>query len=223
MTDRARWLDERRAAVKAAYDAEAAEYDANPYPAPLHASFVDRLLARTVPGGVVLDAPCGTGRYFEQVVASGRRVIGCDQSAGMLVEARRRELAVRLDHVGLQEMTFEAEFDAVMTIDALENVSPESWPRVASNLRGALRPNGHAYLTLEETDEDLDAVFDRHSREGLPVVRGEVIEGDVAGYHYYPGREQALAWLADAGFVLDEEDYDQQDGWGYRHVLLSLR
>jgi SAM-dependent methyltransferase len=221
--DRATWLAERRAAVEAEYDAEAATYVADPYPTPLHGAFVDRLLARTVSGGLVLDAPCGTGRYFDQVVASGRRVIGCDQSAGMLTEARRRGLAVRLDHVGLQEMTFEAEFDAVMTIDALENVSPESWLRVASNLRRALRPTGHAYLTLEETDEDLDAVFERHTREGLPVVRGEVIEGDVAGYHYYPGRERALAWLADAGFVLDEEDYDQQDGWGYRHFLLSVR
>jgi hypothetical protein len=54
----------------------------------------------------------------------------------------------------------------------------------------------------------------------LPIVRGEVIEGDVAGYHYYPGRSQALAWLAEAGFAVVDEAYDQQDGWGYRHLLL---
>jgi SAM-dependent methyltransferase len=223
MTDRATWLADRRAAVQAEYDADAPTYDADPYPAPLHAAFVDRLLARTVPGGLVLDAPCGTGRYFQQVVATGRRIVGVDQSAGMLDVARGRGLAEQLHHVGLEALTFDAEFDAVMTVDAMENVPPEHWPRVVSNLRRALRPTGHAYLTLEETDDDLDAILERHAGEGLPVVRGEVIEGDVAGYHYYPGRDQAVAWLDAAGFSVIDEGYDQQDGWGYRHLLLSPR
>jgi len=223
MIDRVAWLAERRSAVEAEYDAEAPTYDAHPYPAPLHAAFVDRLLARTTPGGRILDVPCGTGRYFEQVVASGRRIVGADQSSGMLDAARRRGLAEQLHHIGLQEMTFVDEFDAVMTIDAMENVPPEHWPRVVANLRRALRPTGHAYLTVEETDDDVDAIFERHTREGLPVVRGEVIEGDVAGYHYYPGRAQAITWLDEAGFAVIDEDYDQQDGWGYRHLLLRPR
>jgi SAM-dependent methyltransferase len=219
--DRATWLAERRTAVEAQYDLEAPAYDDNPYPVELHRTFVDRLLATCPPGGIVLDAPCGTGQYFAQVAASGRRVVGADQSAGMLAQADARGIAERVEHVGLQELAFDAAFDGVMTIDAMENVPPEDWPTVVANLRGALRPGGHLYLTLEEIEEaDVDEALRALSERGLPAVRGEVIEGDVAGYHYYPGREQALAWLADAGFEPVAEDADWRGDWGYRHLLL---
>src|SRR5215831_7764597 len=91
--DRATWLAERRAAVRAEYDDEAPTYEELEYPIPLHAEFVARLLGLTAPGGRVLDAPCGTGRWFAPVVQSGRSVVGIDQSAGMLAQARARGLA----------------------------------------------------------------------------------------------------------------------------------
>ena len=219
--DRAAWLADRRAAVRAQYDEESPTYDSLAYPVPLHAGFVERLLTLTEPAGLVLDAPCGTGRWFAPVVASGRRVVGIDQSVGMLTVARARGLAEELHQNGLQELAFEAQFDAAMTIDAMENISPEDWPLVAANLRRALKPRTHLYVTLEEAaDEDVAAAFERESSAGIPAVRGEVIEGDVAGYHYYPGRERALAWLTEAGFELIDEAYDQQEGWGYRHLIL---
>ena len=219
--DRATWLAERRATVRAQYDDEAPTYEDDDYPVPLHAGFVDRLLSLTAPGGRVLDAPCGTGRWFAPVVNSSRVVVGIDQSAGMLEQARARGLAAELIQVGLQELPFAAEFDAVMTIDAMENVPPEEWPLVVGNLRRALKAGAPFYLTIEESDDaEVDAAYARHAADGLPIVRGEVIEGDVAGYHYYPGRTQALAWLADAGLSVVDEAFDQQDGWGYRHLLL---
>ena len=222
--DRASWLADRRAAVEAQYDLEAPTYDESEYPVPLHAAFVERLLARTVPGGRVLDAPCGTGRYFAQVTDSGRSVVGADQSAGMLEGARARGLASELLHVSLQDLPFDSEFDAGLTIDAMENVPPEEWPAVVANLRRALKRDACLYMTVEETeDAEIEAAFERHRREGLPIVRGEVIEGDVAGYHYYPGRERALAWLAAAGFDPVDEAFDQQEGWGYRHLILQAR
>ena len=220
--DRQAWLAERRAAVRAQYDDEAPSYDAedHAYPVPLHAAFVERLLATCPAGGRVLDAPCGTGKYFAQVAAAGRRVVGVDQSAGMLAQARAKGIAESLEQIGLQELRFNAEFDGAMTIDGLENVPPEDWPLVLTNLRRALRPRGHLYLTVEETDDtEVDEALEKHSAQGLPVVRGEVIEGDTAGYHYYPGRDRVLGWLADAGFDVVEEDFDQQEGWGYRHLL----
>ena len=220
--DRREWLAERRAAVVAQYNEEASSYDEEgaAYPVPLHAAFVSRVLATCPPGGRVLDAPCGTGKYFAQVAASGRRVVGVDQSAGMLAQAQARAIAESVQQIGLQELPFEAEFDAAMTIDGMENVPPEDWPLVLANLRRAVRPGGHLYLTIEEIDDtEIAEAFERQSAQGLPAVRGEVIEGDTAGYHYYPGRDQALRWLAEAGFEIVAEEFDQQDGWGYRHLL----
>jgi len=219
--DRATWLAERRAAVRAEYDDEATTYDEQAYPVPLHHGFVARLLEQTRAGGRVLDAPCGTGRWFGPVVESGRSVVGVDQSSGMLEQARAKGLAGELILVGLQELPFVDEFDAAMTIDALENVPPEEWPLVLANMRRALKTGAPWYLTIEESDQsDVDDAFARHTAEGLPIVRGEVIEGDVAGYHYYPGRDRALAWLAEAGFAVADEAFDQQEGWGYRHLIV---
>ena len=121
----------------------------------------------------------------------------------------------------LQELAFDAEFDGSMTIDAMENVPPEDWPIVLGNLHRAVRPGGHLYLTVEEVDAGGDRCGVRgQPRQGLPAVHGEVIEGDTAGYHYYPGREQVLAWLAAEGLEVVREGVGRGRNWGYRHLLL---
>ena len=218
------WLRERRAAVTAQYDAEAPSYDEELYPTTSHAAFVERLL-RTCPlGGVVLDAPCGTGRYFELVRAAGRRVVGIDQSAGMLAQARSKGIAERVERVGLQELAFDSEFDGSMTIDALENIPPEEWPLVLANLHRAVRQDGHLYLTVEEVDEAEIEAGDAVARANRwPAVHGEVIEGDTAGYHYYPGRERVMGWLEAEGLEVVDEAFDQEEDWGYRHLLVRGR
>ena len=106
------------------------------------AEFVARVVDACPPDGVVLDIPCGTGRYFELVVAQGRRVVGADQSAGMVEQARARGLADSVEQTGLQELAHVATFDGVLCIDAMEHVPPEDWPRVVDNLGRACRPAG---------------------------------------------------------------------------------
>jgi SAM-dependent methyltransferase len=225
--DRQAWLAERRAAVVAEYDEIAPQYDSLGYPVTLQAGFVARVAGMCPPDGIVLDAPCGTGKYFAIVAAAGRRVAGIDQSAGMLAEAAKKGIAQTLVQVGLQELRTRPElagaFDAVMTVDAMENVPPEDWPGVLANLRWAVRPGGPIYLTVEELRDDLvEAAFADLAGRGLPAVRGEVIEGGAAGYHDYPGRERVLGWLADAGLaIVEEADEAGPNGeWGYRHFLL---
>jgi len=219
--DRQSWLAERRSAVVASYDREAPGYDEHPYPTDTQEKWVARLL-RTVPaGGTVLDAPCGTGRYFPMVAATGLRVAGADQSAGMLAQARARGIAYSLERTALQDLSYAGEFDAVMTIDAMENVPPEDWPAVLANLRRAVRPGGLIYMTVEDVGQhDVQQAFQDLSYRGLPAVLGEITEGDVAGYHYYPGRERTVGWFAAEGLAVVDEGYKQENGWGYRHFLL---
>jgi len=219
--DRQTWLAERRAAIVATYDSEAATYDENEYPSETQREWVARTLRLMPPGGVMLDAPCGTGKYFPMVVAAGLRVVGVDQSAGMLSQARARELAVSLDRVTLQDVAYVQEFDGVMTIDAMENVPPEDWPVVLANLHRALRPGGVLYMTVEEVDErEIEHAFETLSAHGAPAVFGEMVEGDVAGYHYYPGRERVVDWFDAEGLAIVGEGLKQEDGWAYRHFLL---
>ena len=220
--DRLTWLGQRRAAVLACYDEEAPTYDAHSYPNETQRQWVARLLHACPAGSMILDAPCGTGRYFTMVVAAGHRVVGADQSAGMLTQARARGTAITLHRVQLQDLSYPGEFDAVLTIDAMENVPPEDWPLVLANLRRALRPGGSLYLTVEEVPQPMiEEAFTTLAAGGLPAVRGEIVDGDVAGYHYYPGRDRVIGWFNTAGLQIIDEVYKQEDGWGYRHFLLQ--
>ena len=220
--DRQRWLAERRQTAEERHDTiHAFTYDEQfGEIGEVHRRFVADLLERVPPGGAVLDAACGTGKYFAMVLDSGRRVVGTDQSTGMLARARARFPAVPLERVGLQELAFDAEFDAVMCIDAMENVPPEDWPRVVANLRRAVRPGGPVYLTVEEPNQaELDRVQAASIARGLPVVPGEMAE-EGAGYHFYPSREQVAGWLKEAGLVVEAEEHsDEGDGYGYLHLL----
>jgi len=219
MVDREAWLRERRRTAEERHDTiHAFTYDEQYGEiGPTHRRFVADLLERCPPGGTVLDAACGTGKYFAMVLDAGRRVVGTDQSTGMLARARARFPGVPLERVGLQELAFDAEFDAVMCIDAMENIPPEDWPRVVGNLRRALRPGGHLYLTVEQVDdEELDRELAEATARGLPVVRGEESRD---GYHYYPSREQVGYWMEEGMLVVVAEDDSPGDGYGYLHLL----
>lgn len=219
--DRRIWLAERRAAVIAAYDAEAPGYDEHEYPSDLQREWVGRALRLIPPGGAVLDAPCGTGKYFSQIAEAGRLVAGVDQSAGMLAQAEARGIASLLEHRALQDLSYTHEFDAVITVDAMENIPPEDWPLVLANLHRAVRPGGVMYLTVEEVDQSkISQAFAGLTARGLPAVQGEITEGDVAGYHYYPGRERVAEWFRREGLAVIDEGFRREDGWGYRHFLL---
>jgi len=219
--DRRAWLAERQAAVVAVYDHEAQDCDQHEYPSDGQREWVAQLLQLVPPGGVVLDAPCGTGKYFPMVAAAGLRVAGVDQSAGMLAMARTRGIAFTLEQKALQDLSYVHDFDAVMTVDAMENIAPEDWPVVLANLRAAVRPGGLIYLTVEEVDRlQVEQAYQSLSERGQPAVPGEIVEGDVAGYHYYPGRERVLGWLAAEGLTILDEGFSPEDGWGYRHFLL---
>lgn len=74
-----------------------------------------------------------------------------------------------------------------------------------ANLRRATRPGGHIYITVEEIDEaGVDAALVDARARRWPAVRGEVIDGDTGGYHYYPGRGRVMGWLKAGGFQVDE-------------------
>jgi ubiquinone/menaquinone biosynthesis C-methylase UbiE len=219
--DRQEWLSERRAVVEENYTLEAPTYDSYDPATPMHRRFVARLIETCRPGGQLLDAACGTGPYVQMVLDAGRHVVGVDQSAGMLTQARTKFPGVRFEQIGLQELSFDRNFDAVMCVDAMEHVPPEDWPRVLANFVRAVQPGAHVYLTLEQVEpRDLDEGLAEASAAGLPAVVGEVIEGDTGGYHHYADRDQVARWLADAGLELVDEEEEWLDGYGYRHLFL---
>ncbi len=179
-----------------------------------HRMVLDRFLNLCPPGGTILDAACGTGKYWPIVLASGRTVHGIDQSRQMLLRAQAKFPDMPAEKLGLQEMRFVEVFDGIICMDAMEVVPPEDWPLVMENFHRALKPEGYLYFTVElidagELQDALRAARDR----GLPVVEGEWAPED--RYHYYPKIEQVRTWAQAAGFAILEEAV----GDDYHHFL----
>jgi SAM-dependent methyltransferase len=220
--DRQAWLDKQRVSAEEQYDLHAPTYDEHDISI-THRRFVEKVIESCPPGGAILDAPCGTGRLFELVLAAGRTVAGVDQSAGMLARARAKHPEVALQKIGLQELDFEGAFDAVMCIDAMEYVFPEDWPRVLANLHRAVRDAGLLYLTVEQIDRaEIDEVFAEARAAGLPVVHGENIRRG-GGYHYYPMSKLVAGWLAAEGLEIVDEGISRARTYGYWHILARGR
>ena len=221
--DRAAWISRLRRENADQEDSLSAVYDERwGGIEETHRAFVDRFLSSLPPGGRVLDAGCGTGKYFGMVLKSGRSVLGVDHSAGHLVRAREKFPDVPTELRELQELPYEEEFDGAMCVDALEMIPREDYPIVLAGFRRALRPGGRLYLTIERIPEDQVHGGNEQGRAaGLPLVEGELIwEDDL--YHHYPSMDRVRAWLAAAGFEVKEDlegPWGPQEDYAYHHVL----
>jgi SAM-dependent methyltransferase len=208
-----------------------------------HREYLQKFLERVPPRSNLLSAACGAGKYDGMLLDAGHRVLGIDQSAGMLARAREHFPEVRYEKIGLQEMDFRNEFDGVICIDALEHVSPEDWPGILQGFREALKPGGVLYFTVDQGGDYVEEAYERAKAQGLPVVYGEVADrvdeafeqamamemplvpddlGDSAVYHYHPPLEQVRTWLSQAGLAIEEQGTETGDeGWqGYAHFVV---
>lgn len=236
--ERAEWLKQMRSMAEALYDRFSPQYwvTFGLYENETHKKYLQEFLKRVAPGGEVLSAGCGAGRYDGLLLDAGHSVVGIDQSAGMLARAQERFPEIRYEKLGLQEMRFRETFDGVICIDALEHVCPEDYPGILRSFQEALKPGGILYFTVDTIGpEEAEAAYERAKERGLPVVLGEVVDGvndayerarvpgqpvpvdlaDRAVYHYYPPLEQVRAWIDQAGLAMEEEGM----GSGYHHFV----
>jgi SAM-dependent methyltransferase len=225
--DRGAWLRDLRRVNERQEDALADDFDALwGEIEPTHQAFVERFLSRLPPDGRVLDAACGTGKYFPMVLASGRRLLGVDHAGAYLAKAAAKFPQVPTDKHDLQELPYRGEFDGLMCVDAMECIPPEDWPVILERFHRALHAGGWLYLTVELARQDrVRAGNQAARRSGLPVVDGEVVWGEPdAYYHHYPSMQQVRAWLADAGFAIDQEAEApwHEEGYAYHHVLARV-
>lgn len=97
---------------------------------------VDMLAPRH--GERILDLGCGDGALTERIIARGADVVGIDSSPDLLAAARQR--GIRVLEMDGQEMTFEREFDGILTNAALHWM-PEA-EAVLDGVARALVPGG---------------------------------------------------------------------------------
>ena len=69
-----------------------------------HLGCLRQFLAAIKPEQELLDAACGTGKYFGVLTASGQSVFGIDQSPEMLEQAREKWPSVPTQRMALQDL-----------------------------------------------------------------------------------------------------------------------
>jgi SAM-dependent methyltransferase len=243
--ERGEWLRQMRDKAEALYDHLSPEYwvTFGLYANETHREYLQNFLELIAPRSILLSAACGAGRYDGMLLEAGHRVVGIDQSAGMLARARERFPEVWYEKMGLQEMDFRETFDGVACIDAMEHVCPEDWPVILRGFREALKPGGVLYFTMASADlwaDEVEQAYQRAKERGLPVVFGEVVDeveeayeqmkalapsavpnelADVAAYHYCPWLAQVRAWIGEAGLAIEQEGR----GDGYEHLVVRKR
>ncbi len=202
--DRSDWLEQTRGDIEKLQDAEAPIYDDNfGFIQSKHQLFIDKFLSLCPQEGMILDAPCGTGKYWQIILDSGRPIFGIDQSQVMLSKAKEKFPYIPTEKLGLQELDCHEAFEGAMCVDALEFISPEDWPLVLSNFYRAIKPKGYFYFTVENVDEKvIQDAFAAGEQMGIPIVYGESYEEH---YNYFPNIDQVSRWVEQVGFSLVEE------------------
>jgi 2-polyprenyl-3-methyl-5-hydroxy-6-metoxy-1,4-benzoquinol methylase len=245
--ERAEWLKKVRSQAEALYDHGAPAYwvKFGIHPYPTHRQFIDKFLGRLGAHSHILDAACGAGLYDGILFEAGHSVLGIDQSANMLAQAREhfpqeRFPGLRYAKMGLQEMDFKGTFDGVTCMDALEHICPEDLPGIVANFYKALKLGGVLYVTVDALElGDYREAYERAKAMGLPVVFGEVADEldtvyaqamtlealdlkaiigerlDLSVYHYHPSMEQVRTWYDQAGLAI----VDEGTGDEYMHIL----
>jgi len=92
------------------------------------------------PGERVLDLGCGTGHLTARMAATGAEVLGIDNSAVMIEQARQTYPHLRFEIADARDFSFDRPFDAVLSNAVLHWITEPA--RVLACVRRILRPGG---------------------------------------------------------------------------------
>ena len=129
------------------YDQRAAGYAAAARDMDLRPLYA-RFLPQVRPGGLILDAGCGSGRDALAFRQAGFRVEAFDASPQM---ARQAALLLGQDVPVLcfEELAWQERFDAIWACASLLHVAPADLPDALRRLQRALRPGGVMFFNFK--------------------------------------------------------------------------
>ncbi len=147
---------------------------------PLTGMFANRL----APGSRVVDLGCGPGRDAVRLAALGMRVFGLDRSAGVLDEARRRQVTTPLIRADIRRIPLADHcLDGVWACASFLHLPRRDLAIALAECRRVLKPRGVMALAMKQgTGEGWE------DRDGTPLF-----------FAYYQAQELTRA-LRHCGF-----------------------
>jgi len=104
------------------------------------------VLLNAKPGERILDVGCGTGQLTAEITQFGAEVVGIDSSPDMIATASKNFPRVRFEVADVTALTFENEFDVVVSNAALHWVRDQ--PSAIASIARALKPRGRLIFEM---------------------------------------------------------------------------
>jgi trans-aconitate methyltransferase len=156
-------------------------------------------------GERILDLGCGSGQLTAKIAESGAQVIGIDQSAGMIAEARRNFPLLKFDVADAANFRLDTPVDAVFSNAVLHWVKDADG--VAESVARALRSGGRFVVEMGGTGNTqavIDAIRDVAGPVETPWYFPSV--GEYTSLLERHGFEIAFATLFDRPTLVEGED-----------------
>jgi ubiquinone/menaquinone biosynthesis C-methylase UbiE len=205
-------LKQALSSTERGYDLLAPKFDATPFRTP---DAILEPMAREVgaAGSVrdALDVMCGTGAAMAWLrPRCTERIVGMDFSAGMLAEARARvtkaegSAAVELVRGDVLAMSFDREFDVVVSTGAFGHILPKDEPRLLGNIQRALRPGGRfIFPTADPPSPKQPGFWLGHGFNAAMRVRNALLQPPFVMYYLTMLWPAVRAKLEGAGFDVE--------------------
>lgn len=109
----------------------------------------DRFLKHVKPGGMILDAGCGSGRDSLAFMGAGYQVEAFDASPE-ICRLASETLGFTVECKRFEELTGESRYDGIWACASLLHVREKDLPDVMHRLAKLLKPNGILYASFKE-------------------------------------------------------------------------
>ena len=160
--------------TRSVYEKHAAAWDARRGRSLFEKAWLDRLLARTSPGNIILDVGCGAGEPIARyIMEQDRGICGLDFAEPMLAIARQRFPAARWIQADMRALDLGEAFSGVVAWDSFFHLPPNDQRRVIPRLARHVAPGGGLLVTVGPSEGEVMGTV-----EGDPVYHASLSIGE---------------------------------------------
>jgi len=189
-------------AVQEGYEVVAAYYDrGNPVMDVEQRHTASRLAQLMLPGGIVVDLGCGTGRYIERLAAAATRVTAVDRAVAMLSACRERAVnypnvdVLECDVTAISDEIAHGSVDLIVCCLVVDHLPTVMLGKAFREMSRILKVGGRLYVT------DVNGYFQMLMKQHARFVDGD---GRLQSIRVYPHTIPAtLIALEHAGFAVE--------------------
>jgi len=196
--------------VRSGYDAVSERYRADDDSPAEYEAWLHTLTERLPAHADVLDLGCGCGLPMTRRLTDLRyQVLGVDTSRVQIDRARQLVPAARFIQADASDMQFEpGSFDAIVCLFMLIHLPQHEQKALVQSFRTWLRPQGVVVATV-----------------GARASTGEEADwlgGGAPMWWSNPGAETYRGWLANAGFMIEQDEFVPEGNSGHQLFIARV-